>query len=35
MLPDARVWLTNEHEHDGLRAEGERVLGRLLELLRG
>ncbi len=30
-----RPWLTNELEHDGLRADGERVLGRLLDLARG
>lgn len=30
-----RVWLTNEYEHDGLRADGERVLGRLLAMVRG
>ncbi len=30
-----QVWLTDEHEHDGLHADGERVLGRLLELVRG
>ena len=31
----ARVWLTNEYEHNGLRADSERVLGRLLDLARG
>jgi hypothetical protein len=30
-----RPWLTNEYEHNGLRADGERVLGRLLDLVRG
>ena len=30
-----RMWLTNEFEHDGLHAEGSRVLGRLLDLARG
>jgi pimeloyl-ACP methyl ester carboxylesterase len=30
-----RVWLTNEYEHEGLRHDGERVLGRLLDLTRG
>ncbi|MDH4159401.1 MAG: alpha/beta hydrolase [Actinomycetota bacterium] len=30
-----RMWLTNEYEHDGLRADGARVLGRLLDLARG
>jgi len=31
----ARTWVTNEYEHNGLRADGERVLGRLLDLVRG
>jgi pimeloyl-ACP methyl ester carboxylesterase len=31
----ARTWLTNEYEHNGLRADSERVLGRLLDLARG
>ena len=30
-----RPWLTNEYEHDGLRADGERILGRLLDLVQG
>jgi pimeloyl-ACP methyl ester carboxylesterase len=30
-----RPWVTNEYEHNGLRADGERVLGRLIELARG
>jgi pimeloyl-ACP methyl ester carboxylesterase len=30
-----RPWLTNEYEHNGLRAEGERILGRLIDLARG
>jgi len=30
-----RHWLTNEYDHDGLRKDGERVLGRLLDLVRG
>jgi pimeloyl-ACP methyl ester carboxylesterase len=30
-----RPWLTNEFEHDGLRAEGSRVLSRLLDLVQG
>ncbi len=28
------TWTTNEYEHNGLRADGERVLGRLIELAR-
>jgi pimeloyl-ACP methyl ester carboxylesterase len=31
----ARTWITNEYEHNGLRADGERILGRLIELARG
>ncbi|HXM58418.1 MAG TPA: alpha/beta fold hydrolase [Candidatus Dormibacteraeota bacterium] len=30
-----RTWVTNEYEHDGLRRDGEHVLGRLIDLLRG
>jgi pimeloyl-ACP methyl ester carboxylesterase len=30
-----RSWITNEYEHDGLRANGQRVLGRLLDLVQG
>jgi pimeloyl-ACP methyl ester carboxylesterase len=30
-----RPWLTNEYEHDGLRVDGERILGRLIDLARG
>jgi pimeloyl-ACP methyl ester carboxylesterase len=30
-----RPWITNEFEHNGLRANGERVLGRLIDLVRG
>ena len=28
-------WVTNEHEHDGLRVDGEKVLGHLLDMLHG
>ena len=30
-----RPWITNEFAHNGLRADGERVLGRLIDLVRG
>jgi pimeloyl-ACP methyl ester carboxylesterase len=30
-----RPWITSEYEHDGLRADGTRVLGRLIDLARG
>ena len=30
-----RPWLTNEYEHNGLRADGARILGHLIDLARG
>ncbi len=30
-----RPWITNEYEHNGLRADGDKVLGKLLDLLHG
>ena len=30
-----RPWITDEFQHNGLRADGERVLGRLIDLVRG
>jgi pimeloyl-ACP methyl ester carboxylesterase len=30
-----RPWITNEYQHNGLRADGGRVLGRLIDLARG
>jgi pimeloyl-ACP methyl ester carboxylesterase len=30
-----RPWITSEYEHNGLRADGDRILGRLLDLTRG
>ena len=30
-----RPWVTSEYEHDGLRVDGARVLGRLMDLVRG
>jgi pimeloyl-ACP methyl ester carboxylesterase len=30
-----RAWITNEYEHNGLRADGDRVLGHLIDLVRG
>jgi pimeloyl-ACP methyl ester carboxylesterase len=30
-----RAWETDEYEHNGLRADGERVLGRLIDMVRG
>jgi pimeloyl-ACP methyl ester carboxylesterase len=34
-IRNLRPWLTSELQHDGLRIEGERVLGRLIDLARG
>ncbi len=30
-----KPWITNEFQHNGLRADGERVLGRLIDLAQG
>ena len=30
-----RTWITSEYDHNGLRVDGERILGRLLDLARG
>ena len=30
-----KLWVTSEYEHNGLRADGEKVLGRLLGMLHG
>jgi hypothetical protein len=30
-----RTWLTDEYDHNALRADGGRVLGRLIDLARG
>ncbi len=35
LIPGMRPWLTNEYEHNGLRADGGRVLDRLIDLARG
>jgi pimeloyl-ACP methyl ester carboxylesterase len=32
---NVRTWVTNEHEHDGLRTSGEAVLGHLMEMASG
>jgi pimeloyl-ACP methyl ester carboxylesterase len=34
-VPLLRPWVTNEYEHNGLRADGGRILGRLIDLARG
>lgn len=35
VVPNIRLWMTNEYEHNGLRADGGAVLGRLLGIVRG
>jgi hypothetical protein len=35
LTPNLIPWVTNEYEHNGLRADGGRVLGRLIDLARG
>lgn len=35
LVPTMRTWVTNEFEHNGLRADGERVLDRLIAMARG
>src|SRR3954447_25043547 len=35
LVRGSRRWVTNEYDHNGLRADGERILGRLLDLTRG
>jgi pimeloyl-ACP methyl ester carboxylesterase len=35
LIPTLRPWVTNEYEHNGLRAAGERILDRLIGMARG
>jgi pimeloyl-ACP methyl ester carboxylesterase len=34
-IAGCRVWITNQYQHNGLRADGEALLGRLLAMLHG
>jgi hypothetical protein len=34
-VANCRIWLTNEYQHNGLRADGETILGRLISMVRG
>ena len=34
-VPGIKFWITNEYEHNALRADGEKLLGRLLGMLHG
>jgi pimeloyl-ACP methyl ester carboxylesterase len=33
--PNLHGWLTSEYDHNGVRVDGERILGRLIDLVRG
>jgi hypothetical protein len=35
LIKGTRIWVTNEYVHSGLRLSGERILDRLLSMLRG
>jgi pimeloyl-ACP methyl ester carboxylesterase len=35
IVPNMKLWITNQYEHNGLRADGEAVVGRLLQMVRG
>ena len=35
IVPNIKLWVTNEHEHNGLRADGDGVLDRLLKMVHG
>jgi pimeloyl-ACP methyl ester carboxylesterase len=35
LVPGMHAWVTSEYDHNGLRADGERILDRLLDLVRG
>jgi pimeloyl-ACP methyl ester carboxylesterase len=35
LIKGLRPWITNEYEHSGLRADGERVAGRLIDMVKG
>ena len=35
IVPNLHAWVTSEYDHNGLRADGERILDRLIDLVRG
>ena len=35
IVPNMKLWVTNEYEHNGLRADGEAIVDRLLKMARG
>jgi hypothetical protein len=34
-IGNTKVWITNEYEHDASRVDGERVVGRLIDMVNG
>jgi pimeloyl-ACP methyl ester carboxylesterase len=34
-VPNLKLWITNQYQHNGLRADGEAVVDRLLQMVRG
>jgi pimeloyl-ACP methyl ester carboxylesterase len=35
VVPNVKLWITNQYEHNALRADGEAVVSRLLQMVRG
>ena len=35
IVPNVKLWVTSVYEHNGLRADGEHILDRLLKMTRG
>ncbi|MFN8446982.1 MAG: alpha/beta fold hydrolase [Caldilineaceae bacterium] len=35
LVPNIKLWITNQYEHNGLRADGEAIVDRLLKMVRG
>ena len=34
LMPNAKAWMTNEYEHNGLGADGEKILERLITMVK-
>lgn len=32
-IPNSKAWVTNEYEHNGIRADGERILDKLITMV--
>ncbi|MEF1230055.1 alpha/beta hydrolase, partial [Vibrio fortis] len=32
-IPNSKAWITNEYEHNGIRADGERILDKLMTMV--